>query len=107
MNHWPELAKNKKIRLPLARTRITPWKMGKWLERIGRTKTWFREWTGFSGYSDYLAANPDTSLREWVGLLLEEEAFDVNWAAFRKWEQEALSKPVNAQKNRKKSKTVS
>jgi hypothetical protein len=48
--------------------------MRKWLTRLGLDMAWFQQWTAFKTLAAWRHANPDWSLRAFVGLLLEETA---------------------------------
>ena len=68
---WAELAKARKLRLPLWRQRCSRGQMGKWLKRLGISMTTYQEWSGEKTLAEFPSRNPDWPLRAWVGLLLE------------------------------------
>ena len=89
--YWLKLARARGVHLPRSTTRLTTRGMNHWLREMNMTLAWFRRWSGFKTLLEFLEANPNTPLREWAGLLLEEDDFEGGWDAFRKWEQVAIS----------------
>ena len=70
-DHWAEMAKARKLRLPLWRMKCTRGQMGKWLKRLNVSTEQYLEWSGERTLSDFSRHNPDWPLRAWIGVLLE------------------------------------
>ena len=66
------LAVEGKIRLPQAKTALTTAGMEKWLRRLGLSVSWYKDWSGFVTLKEFIVANPTWTLRNVVGLWLEE-----------------------------------
>lgn len=75
-NYWHDLARARKLRLPLWRMRCSLGQMRKWLKKLELTSEDFCMWwlgmpNGNVRLMDFSKANPDWPLRAWVGLMLE------------------------------------
>ena len=72
-DHWAELAKERKLRLPLWRQACSRGQCGKWLKKLGVSLESYQNLSGFTTLAEFPKANPDWPLRAWVGLLLEAQ----------------------------------
>lgn len=69
--YWVELARKYKVRLPQHRTPLATGPMERWLKQLGISNKAYLQYTGNQNRAQFIAANPDWTLRGFVGLLLE------------------------------------
>lgn len=70
-NLWLELAKERKLRLPLWRMACTTGGMRKYLKKLNVSVDDYLTYSGERILKDFPRRNPEWPLRAWVGLLLE------------------------------------
>ena len=74
-NLWLELAKERKLRLPLWRFPCTTGGMRKYLKKLNVSVDEYLEYSGEKILKVFPRNNPEWPLRAWVGLVLEWQ----NW----------------------------
>jgi hypothetical protein len=68
---WIDMAKERKLRLPLWRMQCTTGGMRRWLRKIKRDPTWYLEKTNEKTLKVFAQNNPTWPLRAWAGICLE------------------------------------
>lgn len=68
---WAQLAKDRRLRLPLWRMPCTTGGMRRWLKKIKRDPSWYLDHSGERTLKVFAQNNPDWPLRAWAGICLE------------------------------------
>ena len=69
--HWLDLARKHKVRLPHHGTPLQTGQMERWLRKLGIAGPQWRAYTGGQTNKQFIEANPTWTLRSWVGHALE------------------------------------
>lgn len=68
---WAQLAKDRRLRLPLWRMQCTTGGMRRWLKKIKRDPNWYLDYSGERTLKVFAQNNPDWPLRAFAGICLE------------------------------------
>lgn len=105
---WAQLARERKLRLPLWRMRCTQGQMRRWLKKLGLDYVEYLYWwcgdqRPGENLKSFTKKNPDVPLRVWVGLLLEYQWDKADRALRREKEAAAASAPPRKRGRPKKA----
>lgn len=104
--HWTELAKEKKIRLPLWRHPCNSSGMRRFLKKLDYSVEQYLDDNAEKNLRVFGNLNPDWPLRAWVGLLLENIDYNEKHEAERiASSEQTVSTRVPVQKTQRKKKT--
>lgn len=73
---WLDEARRRGIRLPSYSAMPMPRKMKVWLKRLGMSIQRYYEWSGTHALREFGEMNPEWTLVQWVGIILEWQSIE-------------------------------